>query len=84
MTLRKRGEFRRQRGYLEAAAEAEPRPLGHLQIVDDLAEEADRAGIGAQRAGDLVDQRRLAGAVGPDQRMDLAGNEVEDRRRRSP
>ena len=45
--------------------------------VDDAAAQADLAGVGAMDAGEDLDQRRLAGAVLAEQRMHLAGADVE-------
>ena len=42
-----------------------------------LAVQADGAGVGLVEAGDDLDQRRLAGAVLAEQRMHLAGADVE-------
>ena len=44
---------------------------------------ASRA-VGSLQAGDHVEQRGLAGTVGADQAVDLAGGHVERRRRRGP
>ena len=42
-----------------------------------LAADEDRAGVGADAAGEDLDQRALAGAVGAHQRVDLAGADGE-------
>ena len=68
---------RAQLDVLERARHAEPRdvPLrlpGHV-----VAEELHAAGGHRQRAGDEVEHRRLAGAVGTDQADDLARAHVE-------
>ena len=42
---------------------------------------ATRAGVGRVVAGERLDQRRLAGAVLADERVDLAGRDLERRRR---
>ena len=47
------------------------------QAVDARALEPDLALVGRKRAADQVDERRLAGAVGPDQPEDLAACERE-------
>ena len=39
--------------------------------------QADPTGVGPIEAGDQVEERRLAGAVGPDQAEDLAGADLE-------
>ena len=45
--------------------------------IDPHAADADLAGIGAVHAGQHLDQRGLAGPVAAEQRMDLAGPDVE-------
>ena len=70
-------ELGEDRGALVAAAEAGAgaprlRPAG-----DVVAGEAHRAGGRRELAGEHVDQRRLAGAVGADHGMDLADVQVE-------
>ena len=42
-----------------------------------LAVDRDRPGVGGLRAGERLDQRRLAGAVVADERDDLAGVDLE-------
>ena len=71
------GEGRKDAGDLERAREPEPRALGRGQRRDVAAGEADGPGVGRDLAGQLPDQRRLAGAVRADQRMRLAGADVE-------
>src|SRR6185437_7092913 len=44
---------------------------------DVVAGEDDAAAVGSQLAGELGDQRRLAGAVGADQRVHLAGTHLQ-------
>ena len=66
-------EARQDRGDLERAGEAAPTRCVHRQMRDVLAVEQDLSGIGGQHAGDLVDQRRLAGAVRADDGVQLAG-----------
>ena len=44
---------------------------------DRDAADLDLAGIGRAGAGEHPDQRRLAGAVGADQPVDLAGRQLE-------
>src|SRR6266702_4189791 len=58
---------------LEAARHAEPRALERRISVELDALELDRAGLVAQRPAQAIDQRALAGAVGPDQPDPLAG-----------
>ena len=45
--------------------------------LDGAAVEQDRACVGLDDAGQAADQRGLAGAVGADQAMHLAGDDVE-------
>ena len=58
---------------------ARPRRWASLgrRSVDRLAVDADRPGVGAQHAGEDLDERRLAGAVGAEQGVDLAGRDRE-------
>ncbi len=63
-------------GDLEGACEAAQRPLVDGQAGDVLAAEGDGAGIQRHLAGDLADQRRLAGAVRADDGVELAGPDV--------
>jgi hypothetical protein len=46
-------------------------------MADGLSEKLDFTGIATEAARDLVDQRRLAGAIGADQRVHLARGDVE-------
>src|SRR6267143_1171734 len=62
---------------LEAAGDAAPRALVGRQARDLLAAEHDRAGLVAQRAGDAVDERGLARAVGADEAEALAFGHLE-------
>ena len=58
---------------LEGAADAEMRAAKRRQIVDAACpRNSSSPSLGAQRAADQVDERRLAGAVGADQTEDLA------------
>ena len=62
-----RGELAEDAGDLERARQAaRASARGAGSAVTSRAGEADRAGIGPQLAGELGDQRRLAGAVGAD------------------
>ena len=70
-----RGELAEDAGDLERARDAERAPAAPARAANVVAGEADRAGIRAQFAGELPDQRRLAGAVRADQRVDLAGHD---------
>src|SRR4029079_19377031 len=54
------------------APHAEAADVVRRQPRDVAALEQDGAGVGAQMAGDQVEQRGLAGAVGPDDGGDLA------------
>src|SRR4029078_7664431 len=65
------------RGDLEGASKPASDALRHRERGDVLTGEQDRSGIRAQGAGDLVDQGRLARAVGADDGMQLAGLTVE-------
>ena len=56
--------------FLERARNSEPRALMHAQRLDWPAFEPDGAAVGHLPAADDVEQRRLAGAVGPDQAVD--------------
>ena len=49
----------------------------HRQRGDVAAVEKDAAGVGRDQAGNLVDQRGLAGAVGADHGVQFAGRDVE-------
>src|SRR5262249_17428178 len=62
---------------LERAAHALRGDLVRREPVDRLALEADAAGLRHGVAGDRVEERRLAGAVGADEGDDLAGRDAE-------
>src|SRR5690606_4154549 len=51
--------------------------LGNAKLVHARAEKAYLARVRLQRSGDLMDQRRLAGAVWADQRVEFTGAEIE-------
>jgi len=70
-------EVAQHRRDLERAREAQLHAPMHRQPGDVATEEADGARIGRQAAGELADQGRLAGAVGADQGMDLAGAHLD-------
>jgi len=55
---------------LERPPDAEPRDAVGRQPGDVAAEETDRAGRRQQKAGEHIEERRLAGAVRPDHTMD--------------
>ena len=50
---------------------------GGREAGDGLAGDGDRAGVGLVGAGDDLDERALAGAVFAEERVDLAGVELE-------
>jgi len=52
-------------------------PAHAWQMGDVVAGEVDGAGVWPQVAGELAHQRGLAGAIGADQGMDLAGSHVD-------
>src|SRR5262249_41925228 len=58
---------------LVGAGETEMRPTAARHAHELAAEQADGAGVGAQLAGDQVEERGLAGAVGADDQPPLAG-----------
>ncbi len=62
---------------LEGAADAERGDAVARRLEQRAPLEADRAAVEAIEPGQAVEQRRLAGAVGPDQAEDLAGRDVE-------
>ena len=68
---------------LERAHQPAPRALVRRQPRDVGAVEDDAAAVARELAGELRHQRRLAGAVRPDQRMHLAAPHLAGRRRRS-
>ncbi len=84
-----RAQMGKQRVDLERAHQAAlDAPFGR-QRRDLLPFEKDRAAIGLQHAGDEIDQRGLAGAVGADQRVARALGQIElhllhDRERAEP
>src|SRR6266508_1256674 len=64
-----RGEMGKEAVDLEGAREAALDARGGRERSDVVRAEQDLAAVRAQHAGDEVDERRLAGAVGPDQRV---------------
>ena len=76
-TLSQRAELGVDAGDLERAREALARAPRRGQRGDVLAGEADRAGVGAQVAGELADEGGLAGAVRADDGVRLAFAHVE-------
>jgi hypothetical protein len=79
-----RRQLREYADHLEGAADAAPGDAVRLEPVDPLAVEQDRTAVQPLQAGNAVEQRGLARAVGPDQAADLAGRNrqraVVDRR----
>ena len=71
------GHVGHQLDVLEGAGDAELDDLLRRRVVDLVAEHRDRAAGRRQHAGDQVEGGALAGAVGADQRHDLAGLDVE-------
>ena len=68
-------EAAEQLRYLIGAPQAAPDAFMHRQRGDVLVEEADAAGGRQEVAGDGVEQRRLAGAVGAEHGAPLAGRD---------
>ena len=62
---------------LKGAADAEPADRMRLQADQVRSRKADAAGIGAEKSVDDVEQRRLAGAVRPDDAVDRAFRDGE-------
>ena len=71
------GEIGGHRRVLEHRGEAAAAGIAGTVQGRRLAVDADRPGIGAQHAGEDLDERRLAGAVGAEQGVDLAGRDGE-------
>jgi hypothetical protein len=71
------GEARDAAGDLEGAGQARPGDAVGAPGGDVASVEADLAAVGRDDAGDALEQRGLAGAVGADQRGDRAGLDVE-------
>ena len=68
------GEFA---GDLEGAQQAPGEQLVRLEAGDVGAVEEDLAAVGRQRAGDDVEERGLAGAVGADEAGDRAAGDIQ-------
>ena len=64
--------------------DAEGLGVGRVGDPDRLAGEADRAAVGPVDAGDDFHERRLAGTVLAEERVHLAGAQIEARPRRAP
>ena len=74
------GEIAKQRGDLERARQTELAAPIDRQRGDVAAVEPDTAAVGRDFAGQLTDQRGLAGAVRTDDRVQFAGTELERNR----
>ena len=72
-----RGEGREQARLLERPTQPALGPLVRGEVLDVLAGQDDAPAVHLQEAGDAVEQRRLAGAVLPDEPDDLTLAEVE-------
>ena len=72
-----RGEARQDRGDLKAPHEAAAGARVHRQAGHLLAVEDDAPAVARERARELVDEARLAGAIRPDERVQLAPGNVE-------
>ena len=81
-TLSSTLKIEKQRRDLERARQPERAARVHRQRGDVVAGEVDAAGVRTQLAGQLRDQRGLAGAVRADHRVQLARRHVESRGRR--
>ena len=77
-----RAERGERRGDLERAADPAPAHRVGRQAVSRSPCHAHVAGVGPELAGQHVEQRRLPGAVGADQRADLAGRQRRGSTRR--
>ena len=71
------GHRREGRGDLERPADAHPRDGPRRQPVDPRAGQGHGPGVGRELPVDEIEARRLAGAVGADQRDQLAGGHGE-------
>jgi len=71
------GHGRERRGDLKSAADAEPPDRAWLLAYGILAQQIDPAAVGNVLAVEHVEAGALAGAVGADQRQNLAGAEFE-------
>ena len=77
MTLSSTRERRKRPHDLEGAADAAPADLIGRKTIDAFAGESDGAAVGREHTGDHVEKRRLAGAVRPDHRKNLAFRHFE-------
>ncbi len=71
------GHVGHQFDMLKRSGDAEFYDLLRGGMADLFAEHGDRAARGGEHAGDQVERRAFAGAIGTDQRHDLAGLDVE-------
>jgi hypothetical protein len=62
---------------LQGAGEPEPADAVRLHAGDVTAEEGDASGVRGEQAGDQIEERGLAGAVGTDDGVELTGGELE-------
>src|SRR4051812_21095543 len=67
-----RAEVREQANMLKGSAHAEPRNIVRLQPADRRTQKANLASRCTQFAGDQIEHRALAGAIGTQQSQDLA------------
>jgi hypothetical protein len=68
-------EAAKDTGNLVRPRKTKPYALRHAERSDVVAREYDTTRVRAQRAGELVDERRLSSAVGADQRVNLPVSE---------
>ena len=71
------GEVGHEGRVLEDRRQPEAMGVGRPAQIDRSAGDRHRAGVGAQHAGEDLDERRLAGAVGAEQGVHLAGGDDE-------
>ena len=69
-------EMREQADVLKRARNALDGAFRGPGVVHHLPFEHDLSGVGGEQPGDEIEQRCLAGAVGPDQRVDLTFGDV--------
>ena len=69
-------QVREQPDVLEGAGDPLQRAARRARVVHRLAFEHDRALVGRQHAGQEIEERGLAGAVRPDQRVDVAAPHI--------
>ena len=71
------GQMRKQPDILKGASNALERALGRARVVHRHTLEPNFTGIGGQHSSDQIEERGLAGAVRPDQGMDVAGRHLK-------